>query len=90
MSWASIVKNTPASATSSSKPVPSTPIPVPTSSSSSAHLKCNNPLNYEWFETSWKIDNDAYDRGQRELDLEIQKGSQVNLLYLLHYSICIL
>lgn len=80
-SWASIVKKTPASSasadsSSSSKPVPSTPISVPASSSSSAHLKCNNPLNYEWFETSWKIDNDAYDRGQRELDLEIQKGSR--------------
>jgi hypothetical protein len=78
MSWASIVKKTPASSasatsSSSSKSVPPTPTQVP---ASSAHLKCNNPLNYEWFETSWKIDNDAYDRGQRELDLEIQKGSR--------------
>ena len=78
MSWASIVKNTPASSasatsSSSSKSVPPTPTQVP---ASSAHLKCNNPLNYEWFETSWKIDNDAYDRGQRELDLETQKGSR--------------
>jgi hypothetical protein len=78
-SWASIVKKTPASASSSGpnsssgKPVPPTPPQVP---ASSAHLRCDNPLNYEWFETSWKIDNDAYDRGQRELDLEIQKGSR--------------
>ena len=83
-SWASIVKNKPASASasapnsssSSSKPVPSAPIPVPTSSSSSAHLKCDNPVDYDWLKVSWQIDNDAYDRGQRELDLEIQKGSR--------------
>jgi hypothetical protein len=82
-SWASIVKNKPASASasapnsSSGKPVPSKPIPVPTTtSSSSAHLRHDNLVNYEWIQTSWKIDNDAYDRGQRELDLEIQKGSR--------------
>jgi hypothetical protein len=76
-SWANIVKKTPASAsasaTNSSKSVPPTPAQVP---ASSAHLRSDNPLNYEWFETSWKIDNNAYDRGQRELDLEIQKGSR--------------
>ncbi len=90
-SWASIVKNNPASSasalissSSSGKPVPSTPIPIPiptsssssSSSSSSAHLKCDNLVNYEWIQTSWKIDNDAYDRYQHELDLEIQKGSR--------------
>jgi hypothetical protein len=74
-SWASIVKKTPASASApnSSKPVPSTPIPVPTSS---AHLKCDNPVDYEWLQNSWEIDNDMYDRGQRDLDVEIQKGSR--------------
>ena len=79
-SWASIVKNTPASSapnsssnSNSSKPVSSAPIPIPASSS---HLKCNNPVDYDWLKVSWKIDNDAYDRGQRELDLEIQKGSR--------------
>jgi len=76
-SWASIVKKTPASASAStsapnsSKSVPSTPIPVPTSS---AHLKCDNPVDYEWLQISWKIDNDMYDRGQCDLDVEIQKG----------------
>ena len=87
-SWANIVKNTPGSASSSgpnssfSKPVQSRPIPVPTSSSSSssssssAHLKCDNPVDYDWLKVSWKIDNDAYDRGQRDLDLEIQNGSR--------------
>ena len=81
-SWANIVKNKPAPvsgpSSSSRKPVPpSTPIPVPTSGySSSAYLKCNNPVDYDWLKVSWKIDNDAYDRGQRELDAEIQKGSR--------------
>jgi hypothetical protein len=85
MSWASIVKNTSSSSSSSSsagapnsiKPVPSAPIPIPAApAASSAHLKCNNPVDYDWLKTSWKIDNDAYDRGQRELEVEIQKGSR--------------
>ncbi len=85
MSWASIVKNTCSSSSSSSsagapnsiKPVPSAPIPIPAApAASSAHLKCNNPVDYDWLKTSWKIDNDAYDRGQRELEVEIQKGSR--------------
>lgn len=85
MSWASIVKNTSSSSSSSSsagapnsiKPVPSAPIPIPAApAASSAHLKCNNPVDYDWLKTSWKIDNDAYDRGQRELEVEIQNGSR--------------
>lgn len=76
-SWASIVKKTPTSATSGTSgklpPTPPVPVPVPTSS---AHLKCDNPVDYEWLQTSWKIDNDTYDRGQRNLDVEIQKGSR--------------
>lgn len=83
MSWASIVKKNTAYATATAsasgpKPVPSMPIKVPTttSSHSSAHLRCDKSVNYEWVEISWKIDNNMYDRGQRELDLEIQKGSR--------------
>lgn len=84
-SWANIVKNKPASSasapisnSSSGKPVPSMPIQVPTttSSHSSAHLRCDKSVNYDWLKVSWKIDNDAYDRYQHELDLEIQKGSR--------------
>lgn len=83
MSWASIVKKNPASATNSGKPVSSTPVPIPSAPAvSSAHLKCDNPLDYDWLKTSWKIDNDAYDRGQRELEIEIQEGSRPNLICL--------